>query len=127
MIFLRPPKKYLAGGAPVSQDWKIFWMAVVLGILFIVTVAITVAIPFLQTTLMLDWLNSTKDYLVVGLVVLLWGISLLVIWRIWRLEGIWNQPEPQTAENQVNEDPSSAAEDIADPTPSRSESPSIEF
>jgi magnesium-transporting ATPase (P-type) len=126
VIFLRPPKKYLAGGAPVSKDWKIFWMAVVLGILFIVTVAIAVAIPFLQTTLMLDWLNSTKDYLVVGLVVLVWGISLLVIWRFWRLEGIWNEPEPQTAENHGIEDPSSTAEVITDQTISRGESPSIE-
>ena len=98
VIFLRPPWKYLAGGAPVSQDKRIFWMAVILGLLFIPTVAITAAIPFLQTTLMLGWLNSAKDYLAVGMFVTVWGISLLTIWRLWRL----NNNNSEDSENESN-------------------------
>jgi hypothetical protein len=76
---------------------------------------------------MLDWLNSTQDYLVVGLVVLVWGISLLVIWRFWRLEGIWKEPDPHTAETSgKEEDPSHLAEGLSEGTPSQGESPPIE-
>jgi magnesium-transporting ATPase (P-type) len=96
VIFLRPPWRFLAGGAPISQDKRIFWMAVILGILFVLTVAITVAIPFLQTTLMLDWLNSARDYLAVVLFVFVWGTSLLVVWRIWRL----NNNRIESSENE---------------------------
>jgi hypothetical protein len=71
-------------------------MAVILGILFVLTVAITVAIPFLQTTLMLDWLNSARDYLAVVLFVFVWGTSLLVVWRIWRL----NNNRIESSENE---------------------------
>jgi uncharacterized membrane protein len=72
-------------------------MVIVLAVLFLITVAITVAIPFLQDTLMLDWLDPAQDYLIIGLIVVIWAFSLLVIWRIWRREGIWNQkPIKQT-------------------------------
>jgi magnesium-transporting ATPase (P-type) len=126
VIFLRPPHKFLAGGAPVSRDWRIFWMAVILGVLFILTVAIAVAVPFLQTTLMLDWLNSTRDFLAVGLFVLVWGISLLVVWRIWRLEGIFSETETQTTEIQNKEDLGRLADGLAEPTPSQGDPPPIE-
>jgi cation-transporting ATPase E len=94
VLFLRPPTRILSGGAPVSDDRRISMMVLVLFVLFFVTVAITVAVPFLQETLLLDWLNSGNDYLVIALVVIVWAISLLVIWRIWRLD---------TTENSENE------------------------
>lgn len=85
VLFLRPPIRFLAGGAPVSEDRRISLMVVVLFVLFFLTVALSAAIPFLGTTLLLDWLNSAQDYLIIGIAVLVWAVFLLGIWRIWRL------------------------------------------
>ncbi len=82
VLFLRPPFRILSGGAPVSKDRRIFLMVIVLAVLFLITVAITVAIPFLQETLMLNWLDSAQDYLIIGVIIVIWATSLLVIWRI---------------------------------------------
>jgi len=98
VIFLRPPNRILAGGAPVSDDRRLAMMVIVLFVLFFVTVAITVAVPFLQETLLLDWLDPVQDYLIIAVVVVLWAISLLVIWRVWRAGGIWNNRKHQEAE-----------------------------
>ena len=97
VLFLRPPFRILAGGAPVSKDRRIFLMVVVLTVLFFITVAITVAIPFLQTTLMLDWLNPLTDFLIVGSIVTIWAVALLLTWRVWRLEGISGGREDHTS------------------------------
>jgi magnesium-transporting ATPase (P-type) len=104
VLFLRPPFRILAGGAPLSKDRRIFLMVVVLAVLFLITVAITVAIPFLQDTLMLDWLDSAQDYLIIGVIIVIWATSLLVIWRIWRLEGIWDQKPVKQTENGASGD-----------------------
>ena len=114
VLFLRPPFRILAGGAPLSKDRRIFLMVVVLAVLFLITVAITVAIPFLQETLMLDWLNSAQDYLIVGVIIVVWATSLLVIWRIWRLPGIWDQKPAIQAENVANGD-SGVQDDPSEP------------
>jgi magnesium-transporting ATPase (P-type) len=88
VLFLRPPNRLLAGGAPVSDDRRIAMMVLVLFVLYFITVAITVAIPFLQETLMLDWLDSNTDYLIIAVVVIVWAISLRTIWLVWRLRRI---------------------------------------
>jgi cation-transporting ATPase E len=85
VLFLRPPNRILAGGAPVSDDRRISLMVAVLLVLFFITVALSTAIPFLETNLLLDWLDSPLDYLIIGVVVFVWAVLLLGIWRIWRL------------------------------------------
>lgn len=88
VLFLRPPARILAGGSFVSDDRRIALMVLVLFVLFFITVAISVAIPFLQETLLLDWLDSGRDYLFIALVVIGWTISLRTIWHIWRLNRV---------------------------------------
>ena len=97
VLFLRPPFRLLAGGAPVSHDRRIFLMVVVLTVLFFITVALSAAIPFLQDLLMLDWLNPITDLLIVATIVIVWAVLLLLTWRVWRTPGIWNDPEMSTA------------------------------
>jgi magnesium-transporting ATPase (P-type) len=84
VLFLRPPFRILAGGAPLSQDQRPLHMVIILSVLFLITITLSVAIPFLRTTLMLDWLDSLQGYLVIGSVVVLWAISLQTIWRLLR-------------------------------------------
>jgi magnesium-transporting ATPase (P-type) len=98
VLFLRPPFRILAGGAPVSKDRRIFLMVIVLAVLFFLTVALTAAIPFLQDLLMLDWLDPLTDYLIVSAIVIVWAILLLLTWRIWRLESIWVGDEVKEAD-----------------------------
>jgi hypothetical protein len=98
VMFLRPPFRLLVGGAPLSRDRRIFYMVVVLTVLFFITVALTAAIPFLHDLLLLDWLDPLTDFLIVGLIVLVWAVALLLTWRAWRLEGIWDQPAEEGSE-----------------------------
>ncbi|MFC1923496.1 HAD-IC family P-type ATPase [Chloroflexota bacterium] len=114
VLFLRPPFRILAGGAPLSKDRRIFLMVIVLAVLFLITVAITVAIPFLQETLMLDWLDSAQDYLIIGVIIVIWAAALLVIWRIWRLPGIWDQKKALQTENVASGD-SGGQDDPSEP------------
>jgi cation-transporting ATPase E len=103
VMFLRPPFRLLVGGAPLSRDRRIFYMVVVLTVLFFITVALTAAIPFLHDLLLLDWLDPLTDFLIVGLIVLVWAVALLLTWRVWRLEGIWNQPGEEFPEQSAEE------------------------
>jgi len=104
VLLLRPPFRFLAGGAPLSKDRRIFLMVIVLAVLFLITVAISVVIPFLQDTLMLDWLDPAQDYLIIGVIMVIWAVSLLVIWRIWRLAGIRDQKPLKQTKNVPNGD-----------------------
>jgi magnesium-transporting ATPase (P-type) len=104
VLFLRPLFRILAGGAPVSKDRRIFLMVVVLTALFFLTVALTAAIPSLQDLLMLDWLDPLTDFLIVSLIVTIWAVALLLTWRVWRLEGIWEKKPVKLAENGASGD-----------------------
>ena len=88
LLFLRPPFHFLAGGAPLDRDRRIFLMVAILAVLFFITVALTVAIPFLADLLMLEWLHNLQDYLIISAVVILWTIAVQSTWRIWRLAWI---------------------------------------
>jgi len=88
VLFLRPPSKWLVGGASLDQDRRIPRMILVLTSLFFITVALSAAIPFLNDLLLLDWLDPLTDYLFIGGIVIVWAGVLLLIWRIWRLPGM---------------------------------------
>jgi cation-transporting ATPase E len=88
VLFLRPPFRLLAGGAPLSQDRRIFKMVMVLTGLFFITVALSSAITFLHDLLLLEWLNPVTDYVIIAAIVVVWAVSLLLIWRIWRIPGL---------------------------------------
>jgi len=103
VLFLRPPFRLLAGGAPFSKDRRIFLMVVVLTVLFFITVALSSAIPFLYDLLLLEWLNPFTDYLIIATIVIVWAVLLLLIWRIWRTSGIWEDQEVSKVEEIENE------------------------
>jgi magnesium-transporting ATPase (P-type) len=103
VLFLRPPFRILTGGAALSKDRRILYMVVVLTVLFFITVALTAAIPFLFDLLLIDWLHPVADFLIVGLIVLIWAVLLLVSWRVWRLEGIWEQPVEEASEEMTSD------------------------
>ena len=88
VLFLRPPYRWLAGGASLTSDNRILQMVLVLTGLFLITVALSAAIPFLNDLLLLDWLDPLTDYLVITAIVIVWAAVLLVTWRIWRLPGM---------------------------------------
>jgi len=88
VLFLRPPFRLLAGGAPVRKDRRISKIVVVLTVLFFLTVALSSAIPFLHDLLLLEWLNPLTDYLIIAAIVIVWAVLLLLIWRIWRISSI---------------------------------------
>jgi magnesium-transporting ATPase (P-type) len=103
VLFLRPPFRVLVGGAPLSKDRRILYMVIVLAVLFFITVALTAAIPFLFDLLLIDWLHPVTDFLIVGLIVLVWVVALLASWRVWRLERIWDGPGEDVGEENTLE------------------------
>ena len=115
VLFLRPPFRLLAGGAPLSQDRRIFKMVVVLTVLFFITVALSSAITFLGDLLLLDWLNPLTDYAIIAMIVILCTASLLLVWRLWRIPGLGingdsspveiveNNPQDQNGENHTQQ------------------------
>jgi magnesium-transporting ATPase (P-type) len=88
VLFLRPPYKWMTGGATLDNDSRIPRMILVLTALFFITVALSAAIPFLNDLLLLDWLDPLTDYLIIAGIVIVWAAVLLVTWRIWRLPGM---------------------------------------
>ena len=102
VVFLRPPFRLLSGGAPLSQDRRIFNMVTVLTVLFFITVALSSAIPFLNDLLLLNWLNPVTDYLIIAAIVIAWAAVLLLIWRIWRISGMEdNGLESSAVDNEI--------------------------
>jgi magnesium-transporting ATPase (P-type) len=78
VIFLKPPLRLLTGGAPLSHDWRILVLVLVLFAAFFVLVTI----PLAQDYLKVGVLQKTENYLVVGFVVVVWALTLLFAWRI---------------------------------------------
>jgi cation-transporting ATPase E len=105
VLFLRPPFRLLAGGAPLSQDRRMFNMVLVLTGLFFVTVALSAAIPFLFDLLLLEWLTPLLDYVIIIAIVFVWAAALLLIWRVWRIAGLDRIFEPHQ-ENAEKDPPS---------------------
>jgi magnesium-transporting ATPase (P-type) len=104
VLFLRPPFRLLVGGAPLSRDRRILSMVIVLTVLFLLTVALTSAISFLQNLLLLQWLHPLGDFLTILVIVIVWAIVLLLIWRIWRSSGIWDH-QGASPEEAIGNDP----------------------
>ena len=78
-------------------------MVGVLTVLFFITVALSSAITFLNDLLLLEWLHPLMDYLIIVAIVIVWAVILLLIWRIWRTSGIWEDQEVSKVEEIENE------------------------
>jgi cation-transporting ATPase E len=113
VLFLKPPFRILAGGAELSRDRRVFYMVVSLGVLFLLAVALSAAIPFLYDLLSLDWLDRAQDYLIIGLVVVLWAAALQVIWRTWDMVILTREFRTKSAVTQEASVPETAGKSLS--------------
>lgn len=76
-VFLKPPwsrREMRDGGT--KREWRMVWLALVLGVLAF----FLPAVPAAQKYLKLDWLRQPADYGIVALVVVAWAAVLGVTW-----------------------------------------------
>jgi len=78
VIFLKPPGRLFAGGAPVSGDWRFVGVVLVLIALFLLVAPLSLTEQFLG----LETLEKASDYAIVGATVLGWAVVLRAIWWI---------------------------------------------
>jgi cation-transporting ATPase E len=78
VIFLKPPGRLFAGGAPVSGDWRFVVVVMVLLALFL----LVAPLPLTEQFLGLETLEEASDYAIVGAAVLGWAVILRAIWWI---------------------------------------------
>lgn len=81
VIFIKPPGRLWAGGASISGDWRPTILVVSLYIAFL----ITTRIPLAQEYLKIGPLKDPRDYLIIGLVVICWVITLRIAYWFWPL------------------------------------------
>ena len=90
VLFLMPPGRLFAGGAPVSGDWRFVVAVLILLALFL----LLAALPITEQLLGLDRLQQASDYAIVGAVVLVWSVVLRAIWWVMSIMGrIRRSPE----------------------------------
>ena len=78
VIFLKPPGRLFAGGAPVSGDWRFVGVVLVLMALFLLVAPLPITDQFLGLTT----LEEASDYAIVGAAVAAWAVALRAIWWI---------------------------------------------
>jgi cation-transporting ATPase E len=79
VIFIKPPSRLWAGGASLTGDWRPTILVILLQIAFL----ITTRIPLAEEYLKIKPLNSPRDYLIIGLIVLCWTITLRLAYWFW--------------------------------------------
>jgi cation-transporting ATPase E len=77
IIFVEPPSKFWVGGDEFSGDYRPTILAVCLFIIFL----IALRVPDLAAFIELTPLDSTQDYLFIGLIVFFWLFAVRHIWR----------------------------------------------
>jgi magnesium-transporting ATPase (P-type) len=88
VLFLKPPTRLWAGGAPLSGDRRYTLMILVLMVAFYLLGAIPLAEQFLYFT----WLERPGDYLVIAAATIWWAFTLRFIWFLWPLEADERSP-----------------------------------
>jgi len=79
VLMLKPPFRILVGGARIKGDQRFSWLVIFGLVMF----SLLVSIPISQELFKLDLLQTPSDYLIILVVVILWAITLGLIWRIW--------------------------------------------
>ena len=78
VVFVRPPWRGWASDGARDGDWRPTWLALAMVALFF----LMATIPLTQRLLLLDWLQQPADYLIVGIAVAAWAITVRVVWWI---------------------------------------------
>ena len=87
VLFVQPPAPFLVGGAPLRSDRRVVNVVIGSAILFL----LVISIPFFQEVLRITWLRSVEDYLLIIIMVAVWAIITLAIWRSKWLENLINR------------------------------------
>ena len=78
VVFLRPPIAVRMDGDVVQGDRRPTRLVLVL----LVLVFLIAPLPLAQFIFKIDQLPELSDYLIVGMVLLVWSLALLLIWRL---------------------------------------------
>lgn len=81
ILFVEPATKFFAGGSDLSKDWRPSFMALALLIVY----SAILVVPPLRSFFELQLLG-VLDYLAIGVLAILWGLLLLLAWRMRLLE-----------------------------------------
>ena len=81
ILFVEPPTKFFAGGSDLSQDWRPSFMVLALLIVYSAILVVPPLRSFFELTLL-----GGLDYLAMGVLAILWGLLLLLAWRMRLLE-----------------------------------------
>jgi magnesium-transporting ATPase (P-type) len=77
VVFVQPPSKARVSGGCLSSGWPTIAMAIVLFILY----NILIQVPLAQELLHVGPLSNPTDYVLIGVIVLLWALVLQLSWR----------------------------------------------
>lgn len=75
--FLKPPTTAWVGGERLSGDWRYSLVALALLGVYVIILAVPPLREFFELSLL-----GVKDYLIIGLIALLWCLVLRYIWRV---------------------------------------------
>ena len=80
LLFLQPPTQFWVAGAPLRGDRQVYY--VVLGTAGFL--AFLLVFPFLplQEWFRITWLPRISDYLLIGIMVIIWTLALRLVWRV---------------------------------------------
>jgi cation-transporting P-type ATPase E len=81
ILFVEPALPFFSGGSELSKDWRPSCMALALLIIYIAILVVPPLRSFFELTLL-----GVLDYLAIGVLALLWGLLLLLAWRMRLLE-----------------------------------------
>jgi magnesium-transporting ATPase (P-type) len=77
VVFVQPPYRARVGGGCLSSGWPTVVMAIVLFILY----NILIQIPLAQELLHVGPLSNPTDYVLIGVIIVLWALVLQLSWR----------------------------------------------
>ena len=78
VLFAQPPVRFLVAGDDFSGNWKPALAALVLYVIF----NLLTIIPLAQRWFRLGPLHSLYDYLLIYLITIIWGILVVIFWRL---------------------------------------------
>ena len=81
ILFVEPATKFFAGGSELSKDWRPSFMALALLIVYSAILVVPPLRSFFELKLL-----GVLDYIAIGILAILWGLLLLLAWRMRLLE-----------------------------------------
>ena len=95
-LMIKPPLKLIRGSLKVNSDQRFTFLIFAGYMIFI----LLVSIPLAQELLKIGPLQSSSDYLLITVTIIVWGLALTLIWKIWnyfadRVGWFYKKPHPR--------------------------------